>query len=173
MRTIGKKISDGLTVIELLVAMAIAAIMLAYAVPAFNDFADQRRIASSSNMIIAGVNYARSEAARLGTSVPLKAMNGADDANEWGAGFCVTAGTPGSCDTPLNVFQPDANVTLDGVDGLDGLVSLTFDSTGMLTAAVDGGIEVCGMSAAEDPGRVIRLNAIGRPSTGELECFGD
>ena len=85
----------------------------------------------------------------------------------------MTAGTPGSCDTPLNVFQPDANVTLDGVDGLDGLVSLTFDSTGMLTAAVDGGIEVCGMSAAEDPGRVIRLNAIGRPSTGELECFGD
>ncbi len=170
---IGKKISNGLTVIELLVALAIAAVMLAYAVPAFNDFADQRRIASSSNMIIAGVNYARSEAARLGTSVTLQTMNGGDDTNEWGPGFCVTAGTPGNCDTPLNIFEPEANVTLDGIDGLDGLVSLTFDSTGMLTGAVDGDIEVCGASAAEDPGRVIRLNAIGRASSGELECFAE
>ena len=145
------KTSKGLTVIELLVAMAIAAVLLTYAIPAFNDFSDQRRMASSTNMFIAGVNYARSEAARLGTTVTLQTVDAASGANEWGPGFCVTANDPGNCDNPLNTFEPDTLLTLDGVDGLDGLDRLSFDSRGMLIGDIDGAIEVCGGDEDTDP----------------------
>ena len=163
----GMKISRGLTVLELLVAMVIASVLLFYAIPAFNDFTDQRRIASGANMIVAGVNYARSEAARLGTDVTLQAV-GADDANEWGEGFCVTQNDPGDCDAPLNIFDPDAVLTMNAVDGLQGLDGLTFNSRGMLVNVANGQINVCGTDT--NPGREVRINATGRASVGEFVC---
>lgn len=169
-RMIGLKANQGLTVIELLVAMAIAAVMLTYAIPAFNDFSEQRRITSGANMMIAGVNYARNEAARLGTTVTLQSLNAVAD-NEWGAGFCVTANNPGNCDNALNVFEPDAVLTMDGVDGLDGLDRLSFNSRGMLVNTPNGQVTVCGPDEDSDPGREVRLNMTGRASSGEFTCF--
>ena len=166
----GMKTNQGLTVLELLVAMTIASVLLFYAIPAFNDFSDQRRIASGANMIVAGVNYARSEAARLGTDVTLQTMASEDD-DEWGGGFCVTQNDPGDCDAPLNVFTPDDVLSMNAVDGLQGLDGLTFNSRGMLVGVANiGKINVCGADADSNPGREVRINATGRASVGEFTC---
>ena len=166
----GMKTNRGLTVLELLVAMTIASILLFYAIPAFNDFSDQRRIASGTNMIVAGVNYARSEAARLGTDVTLQTMD-VQANNEWGGGFCVTQNDPGNCNNALNFFEPDAVLSMDAIDGLDGIDGLTFNSRGMLVGVANGQINVCGADADSNPGREIRVNATGRASVGEFTCF--
>ena len=163
--------AKGLTVIELLVTMAIAAVMLTYAIPAFNDFTDQRQIAANTNLVIAGVNYARSEAARRGVTVTLQTIDGTAT-NEWGSGFCVTQDDPGDCDDPINVFAPDGPGSLDAVDGLDGLDSLSFNPRGMVIGNFLGGsIRVCGADEDSNPGREISINAIGRASSLEFTCF--
>ncbi len=164
----------GFTVIELMVAMAIAAVMLSFALPAFNDFTTQRRMATNVNAMIAALNYARSEAARLGGTVSVQAVDASQTADEWGDGFCVTAGTPGDCTTPLQVFSLDGldgNGTFDAIDGLHTQGTISYNSRGLVLGGLTGSIQLCGNDADDDPGRVININAIGRASIRELTCF--
>ncbi len=163
---------SGITLIELMVALAIAGVMMMFAVPAFNDFTAQRQMSSAVNLVVSGINYARSEAARQGQNVTLQAVDAADDDNEWGPGFCVTLGDPGNCNTPLTMFEPPANVTIDATSaGLDGQDGLTFNSRGMFIGGAANQIAICGADADSDPGREVRISAIGRASTQTLVCF--
>ena len=43
-----KRAARGFTIIELMVALTIAAVMMSFALPAFNDFTTQRRMAANS-----------------------------------------------------------------------------------------------------------------------------
>ena len=52
----------GFTVIELMITMAIAAVLLGYALPSFNDFVTQRSMTSKINEFVLAIAYARSEA---------------------------------------------------------------------------------------------------------------
>ena len=153
--------------------MAIAAVLVSFALPAFNNFVSQRTMAARVNDFVLAVNYARSEAARLGGVVSVQAAAAAAD-NEWGGGYCVVAGNPGDCDAPvLRTFAPLDDATLNGDGALDGRTTLSFNSRGMLmlAAGADARVELCGADADDDPGREVRISAIGRPDANELVCF--
>lgn len=160
----------GFTLIELMVALSIAAVMMVYAIPSFRDFTVQREMASNVNALVAAINYARSEAVRLGGTVSVQAQNAADANNEWGPGFCVTV-VPGDCNTPLKVFAIAGGPTFDAIDGLNNQATLSFDSRGMIRNGLFGAVELCGADDDEDPGRIVNVNAIGRASVAELDCF--
>ncbi len=167
-----KRYTAGVTIIELLVGLSIAAVMMMYAIPAFNDFTAQRQMASNVNMVVAAVNYARNEAARQAATVSVQAVNAGDTDNEWGPGFCVVLGDPGNCNNALARFAPEGNgITFDAINGLDSEDTWSFNSRGMLMGGNVGNIEICGADADDDPGRVVRISAIGRASIGELDCF--
>ena len=163
--------TTGVTLIELLVALTIAGIMLMFAVPAFNDFTAQRRMASNVNLVVSAINYARSEAARQSAVVSVQALDAADNDNEWGPGFCVTLGDPGNCDAPMIRYVPEGNMTFNAINGLDGVDSWSFNSRGMLLGGVVGQVDICGVDGDDDPGRSVRISAIGRASTEQLTCF--
>lgn len=57
-------LSGGFTLIELMVTLAVAAIMLALAVPSFTTAFNQNRLAGTSNDILASLQGARMEAVR-------------------------------------------------------------------------------------------------------------
>jgi len=161
----------GFTLLELLVALAIVAVMMTFAIPAFNDFTLQRQIGASVNSLITAVNYARNEAARSGSVASLQAIDASENDNEWGPGYCVTAGDPGSCDNALSMFGREGGaITVDASEGLNGVDSMSFNSRGIFLGAV-GTFEICGENAESDPGRVVRISQIGRASVGELTCF--
>lgn len=165
----GSKQSSGFTMIELMVALVIAAVMLGYALPAFNDFTVQRRMAANVNALASAINYARNEATRLGGAVTLQTVDASDTDNEWGPGFCVNAGNPGDCDAPLRSFTMDGEVTADAV--LNNQTILTFNSRGMLQASQPETVQICGVDADDDPGRVVNINAVGRASILDLVCY--
>jgi hypothetical protein len=157
--------------VELLVTLAVAAVLMGFALPAMDNFLDQRRQTARINDFVLAVNYARSEAAKRGASVSVQAVDGADNGNEWGPGYCVVAGTPGDCDPPvLRSFEPMDDATLNGTGAFDGIDSLTFNSRGLLTLNAAGSIELCSNDAEEDPGRRLDVTIIGRASTEELIC---
>ena len=160
----------GFTIVELMVAMAIAAILLGMALPAFNTFIEQRTMGARVNDFISAVNLARSEAVNRGGLVSIQAQDASDNANEWGPGYCVTVGTPGNCNNSLRDFEPAADATMDALGGLNGVGTLTYNGRGLLTLGAQGTIELCSTDATVDPGREIAINAVGRPSTLELVC---
>ncbi|MFG6160674.1 GspH/FimT family pseudopilin [Halomonas sp. 1390] len=54
----------GFTLIELLVALAVAVILATVAVPNFQGLISRNRLAADFNHVLAGLNYARSEAVK-------------------------------------------------------------------------------------------------------------
>ncbi|MDH3642183.1 MAG: GspH/FimT family pseudopilin, partial [Gammaproteobacteria bacterium] len=100
-----KLVNAGFTVVELMVTLAIAAVLFGFAIPAFDDLMNQRRATTRINQFVLAVNYARSEAAKLGGIVSIQSSDASDNGNEWGVGYCVVAGNPGNCNTPLQVFD--------------------------------------------------------------------
>jgi type IV fimbrial biogenesis protein FimT len=83
----------GFTLVELIVAIAVAAILLTTAVPAFQDTIKNNRMAANVNEFIAALNLARSEAIKRG--VPVTACkdggsgNACNNAAQWAQGWIV------------------------------------------------------------------------------------
>jgi type IV fimbrial biogenesis protein FimT len=93
----------GLTLVELLVALAILAIVTTTAVPGFLEFARRNQLASQSNQLVSALHLARSEAVRRSTTVGLCASSDGQactgpDAEDWSVGWIVfvDTGSPGA-----------------------------------------------------------------------------
>lgn len=82
----------GVTLIELMVAVTVMAILLGVGVPSFRSFIAANRLSSSSNELVGALALARSEAVRRGTRVTVcKSADGAacTTAGGWQQGWLV------------------------------------------------------------------------------------
>ncbi|PNE02725.1 pilus biogenesis protein [Alcanivorax sp. MD8A] len=77
------RLESGFTLVELVVAMLVAGIVLAIAVPAFNDFHARGAIRATAADFITAVNTARMQAVSLRTTVTLKPIEGQNWAGGW------------------------------------------------------------------------------------------
>lgn len=69
--------TKGLTLTELLLTVAVAAILLTVAVPSFSSIIQNNRLVARNNEFISALNLARSEAVKRGTRITLcKSANG-------------------------------------------------------------------------------------------------
>jgi len=105
----------GFTLIEVLVVIAISAILLAVGVPMFNGAIASMRASESANSLVASLELARTEAIRRGTTVSLCRVTSADPtacdgsasgafaAGDWAAGWLVYADLGGSA---VGAFNP-------------------------------------------------------------------
>jgi len=164
--TIIMKKSNGFTLIELMVALVIAAILLTVAVPSFQSNIQRNRMTSAVNSVQGSLLYAKSEAVTKGTTVSICRRNAAGtDCNNavfWEAGWLVfrdinangaidtAAVDPTDCtvqtdDCILKIFDPLKEQLAMGSNGtivnnitfnLQGFSPLT---TGTLTLCDDRG----------------------------------
>lgn len=84
--------NGGFTVIEMLVTMMIVAVLLALAVPMFQDFMDRGRLVSAADSLVADLQLARTEAIRNNQNVMVSFQSG----NGWCYGLIVS-GTACNC----------------------------------------------------------------------------
>lgn len=84
-RTLKYHINRGFTLLELMTAIAILAILGTIAVPSFVNFSRNSALVSTTNTLVASINTARSEAMKHGTFAMVEPMNGSD----WNQGWRV------------------------------------------------------------------------------------
>jgi type IV fimbrial biogenesis protein FimT len=125
---------SGVTVIEVLIALGIAAVLLSSAVPAFRGALDRLRLSTTVNELVLAVNVARTEAAARRARVAILPRA----PNDWASGWVVfiDANDNGQLDateTIVRVFDPvPPRMTIAAAFGTyDGHV-LSFDPTGLL-----------------------------------------
>ena len=73
----------GFTLIELMVTLALVAILMAVAVPSFTTFQRNAELTSFSNSLLSGINAARGEAMKRGRNAMVVPTDGASWSNGW------------------------------------------------------------------------------------------
>ena len=91
----------GMTLVELLFALALAAVLLSLAVPAYRGFTAESRLSSTTNLLVAHLNAARNEAVTRGEPVTVCVSvdeSSCTDSTGWEYGwimFTDSEGEPG------------------------------------------------------------------------------
>lgn len=88
----GRRSQRGLTLIELMVAVAVMAILLALAAPSFSAFMSSNRVRAGAEHLSAGLAEARMQAIRLGARVslcPSSDGSSCSDGGDWAVGWVI------------------------------------------------------------------------------------
>jgi type IV fimbrial biogenesis protein FimT len=98
--------SQGFTLIELMTAITVLAVLIGLGIPSFREIIRNNHISSQTNNFVGALNYARSEA--LKRSNPVSVCSSTDGATcaastDWSTGWIVFA-------------DPNANGALDGAE---------------------------------------------------------
>lgn len=111
----------GVSLVESMLALSIAAVLGSASVPAMNGALERQRLGATTNDFVASLNLARSEAVRRGSPV---ALTPADSAN-WSSGWVVFAD-----DNDDGKRDAGEQVLLERPQGMDGAtVSAHFGAT--------------------------------------------
>ncbi|TWT20351.1 prepilin-type N-terminal cleavage/methylation domain-containing protein [Luteimonas marina] len=174
--------AGGFSLIELLVTIAIVAILLAVAFPSFEGSMRSNRLATSTNELLGSVALARSEAIRntRGGGVCASA-DGQTCGNDWNAGWLVWTdgdaappyGTLTAADTVVRVVNAHPRLVLAAVDGGGAAVSsIGFDYRGrpMNGAAATFNLRPDTCPTGQELVRNLAINASGQMVNNKGAC---
>lgn len=150
----------GLTLIELMIVVAVIAILVAITVPSFKAQLESSRTQAVMASFITGMAYARSESVKTGVSVHLRSIN---NSNNWSGGWCVT--TKNHCDSDyVKSFKPAGAFSLVGNSG--ATTRFTFNAQGLLESS-SGSVSLC---TSEVEGKKISVTLLGQALARKCIC---
>lgn len=124
--------ASGFTLIELMITIALAAILVTLGAPAFREALQNNRAAAQTNNLVAALSLARSEAVRRGAAVsvcPSSNQAACDDGGtDWSVGWIVFIPST----NPLELVR--VWPATPGVQTFTGPTLVSFRGTGEATA---------------------------------------
>jgi type IV fimbrial biogenesis protein FimT len=141
--------SNGVTLLELVVVIAIAAVLVTLAVPSFTSLSERSAVSGHVNMFIGTLRFARSEAIKAGSSVVICRSSNSETAtptcdangNDWRLGWIVFVNRDLDAGNNYNPGNGDTLLKVQGeIPSSGGIVpaatvgKLVFRPTGIMAA---------------------------------------
>ncbi len=145
----------GFTIVELLVTIAILAVLMGLAAPAYQSFIKNNCMIATSTSLVTAFQLARSEAIKRREEISVSATGGS-----WGNGWQVEQGT-----TILQRFLREG-CSVTTITEASGETEFTYSPTGLVDDDAD--FSICDdrdNTQAVSPGRQVSISLTGRPST--------
>lgn len=177
----------GFTLIELLTTLIIAGILLAIAVPGYQEFIRKNHTVTQTNNLVASLSLARSEAIKRGVQVTIRRKG--ITSQDWDSGWDIFTDIDGlgtlTDDADANLCETGEDCLLRTYDSLPTGYTLrtgaNYDDwvaylpSGFSTSS--GGLandtfRICAYNADTSKSRAVAVSASGRPrtSTGTASC---
>lgn len=164
--------------LELMTAVAIAAILMVMAVPNYQQMVKNNCMTTDANSLVSSFQQARSEAVKRSTTTTVTADNAGDSGNEWGKGWTITIDEDRNANGTLDAGEDyDGDGTLSNsalvrkvsltctattVDETADITSITYGSDGFTDTSAS--FDICDDRTGET-GRQVTISFTGRPST--------
>ncbi|PZO09697.1 MAG: pre-pilin like leader sequence [Lysobacteraceae bacterium] len=166
----------GFTLIELMVALAVAAVLTAVALPSFNDLLRGNRVSSTSNNLLTAINLARSEAIKTnrggGVCASTDGSTCSTVATAWTSGWIVWADLDNS--GALNLVPVDERIRIEGaqrqVTVTATAAAMRFNARGRPTAAFDLAVRSVVCPTGQTYARDVNLLASGMVRIARTTC---
>lgn len=132
---------QGFSIIEVIIVVAVLAILTAVAAPSFQRFTSNSKVKTGAQDLYSAMLYARSEAIKRNANVTITPMNAAD----WSEGWTIT--TPAEAN-PLKIHD-----SVDGVleDPSSNLAGVVYNKSGRIEAA--GNVQIFFCDDKADPAK--------------------
>ena len=176
MKHVEKNCIKGFTLIELMIGIALAAIIVSMAAPSFNSAMKNNKIVAETNELIADINFARSEAVKRSTPVVLcrsaspshTTPTCSGNASNWSSGWLVFADTDADNDYDsakdilIRIGNPsDKSVTIKSNNTADQ--ELVYNPDGTTKTAGNVAVFAICDDRGKNQGRQVQVSATGRP----------
>jgi type IV fimbrial biogenesis protein FimT len=151
------KFCRGFTLLELMAAIAVLAILATVGIPSFQTLIQNNRVTTQTNELVTALTFARAEAVKRGRSVQVDVV-AADP------GWTATVAIAGPGGATLRRFDREGSGVV-----IDGDVSVVFEATGAASAVQSIFLQP-GPSCTGDKRRQVQVGLSGQINTSRLDC---
>ncbi|MHB0807439.1 GspH/FimT family pseudopilin [Stutzerimonas nitrititolerans] len=158
------KQNSGFTLIELMITLAVLAVVLGIAMPAISDFTIKQRVSSQANELMLSLAFARSEAVKLNQDI--RVIPRTSTASGWSDGWCVGPASIGNnCNHAdvIRVFSAANGVSITSFNTANP-PKFVFSRDGTREGNINAELKVTSpkLDATSESARCITLSPLGR-----------
>lgn len=147
----------GFTLVELMVTVAILAIVLAIAVPSFQGLIRDQQATTVANEVVSAIALARSEAIKRNRNVTVCRRNAAgtdcDSGTNWAAGWAVVDGSLAVGARAIRVWSPPPGAASVST----AATSITFNAQGRRDVTANACVAISVTSGGETSARSVTV----------------
>lgn len=161
---------NGYTMVEILIATGIIAIIVGLAIPSVRTLLQNNRASGTANEFITTLNYARSEAVKRRNIVRMCTSangttcraTGASDATLWHKGWIML--------DPAGTVLRHSDALITGIEITSAAGEVSFFGTGGVITNTLPTFSVSAVDCSGDQKRTLNLSATGRVTVTRLAC---
>lgn len=151
----------GFTLVELIVTLAVLAILLTLAAPSYNSFIRNQRVKTAAFDLMSSINYARSEAIKRNGDVSINATG--DWTSGWKVKFDIN--DDGDIDDDVDTLREQAAHSDIDIIASPDVNTFTYQRTGRISGTANLSFTICDADdSAFIAKRVVRVDPSGRPN---------